>query len=108
MTGRQTKCSQNRPVGEDCDQGKGHGKQRGKGPQVSPVFGSVLYSGKQEAKLPSPPAQGRAQGADGKVSPGQSLQRSPERRSQTRRQHLRHNKHIIGYQYIVANQRISI
>lgn len=91
--GRQTRRSQSRPAGEDCDQGRGHGRQRGKGLQVAQGFGSVLYSGKQEAKLPSPPVQGRAQGADGKVSPGQSLQRSPERRSQTRRQHTqRHQK----------------
>lgn len=55
---------------------------------------SVLYSGSQEAKLPNPWAQGRAQGADGKVSPDQSLRRSLERRSRTRTQHLTHRNQI--------------
>ncbi len=89
-TGRRTRRWQGRHAGEDCGRGTGHGKRRGKGPQDVPAFASVLYSVTQEAKLPNPPAQGRARGADGKVSPGQSLQRSPERRSRTRRQHLTH------------------
>lgn len=91
-------------MGEDSDRGRGHGKQRGKGPQVVPAFVSVLYPVTQEAKLPNPPAQGKAQGADGKVSPDQSLRRSPERRSRMRRQHLTHIKHTTGYQHRAVNQ----
>lgn len=88
MTGQRTRRWQCCLAGEDSDQRRGHGRQGGKGPLVVPGFVSVLYSVKQEAKLPNPQAQGRAQGADGKVSPGQSLLRSLERRSRTRRQHL--------------------
>lgn len=90
VTRQQTRRWPRCPAGEDCDQRRGHGKQGGKGLLVFPEFVFVLYSVKQEARLPNLQALGRAQGADGKVSPGQSLQRSPERRSQTRRQHLTH------------------
>jgi len=62
--------------------------QRGKDPLVAPAVVSALYSETQEAKLPSPQAQERAQEADGKVSPGPSLRHSLVMMNRTRRQHL--------------------
>ena len=99
VTARWTRRSQGLPAGEDSDQGRGPGKQRGKGPQVVQAFASVLYSAKQGAKLPNPPDQGTARGADGKASPSQSLRRSLERRSRTRRRHLTHTHwtQVTGY-----------
>lgn len=82
------------PAGWSCVLRKVRGKQKRKGLQVGPTLESVLYSQAQEARPPSPPAQETAQEADGKASPGQSLQRSPVTRSQMRSQHLK-NKIIV-------------
>lgn len=108
VTARWTRRSRGLPVGEDSDQGRGPGKQRGKGPQVVQAFASVLYSVKRGAKLPNPPDQGTARGADGKVSPSQSLRRSLERRSQTRRRHLTHTHIKHRKQDINIGQRLSL
>lgn len=86
---RQTRWWQGHPAGEDCIQGSGHGRPKGKGPPVVPVFVSALYSVTREARLPSLLVRGRVQGSDGMASRGQSLQHSLEMRSRTRKQHLK-------------------